>query len=82
MILEEQLKNKLQERMDEGEAEIELALKKIFKKPVASLTEEDIGFLRARVSYLEEGKLAKYASILEVPKEKSKTKPAPADGKI
>ncbi len=65
MNLDQEAKSKLQERIEAVEAEIEAELKRIYKIPMQNLSEEEVGFLRARRSYMEDGKQVKYASVLE-----------------
>lgn len=56
--------------MDERTTKV---LEQITKKEVHELTKLDIGFLKARVSYLTYTQKDKYKSVLE-PKTKTKTK--------
>jgi hypothetical protein len=57
--------DRLQERIEAVEAEIVAELKRIYKIPIQNLNEQEIGFLRARRSYMEDDKQVKYASVLE-----------------
>lgn len=56
--------------MDERTTKV---LEQITKKEVHELTKLDVGFLKARVSYLTYTQKDKYKSVLE-PKTKTKTK--------
>lgn len=62
---EETEAEKLQKRIDEADAEIETALKKILKKEQRLLTIDDKRFLQARRSYLTRSQQEDYEAVLK-----------------
>ena len=68
----QQEEQRLQERFDVAEKEIELALTKMLKKDIHFLTDTDKAFLRARRSMLDDRQLEKYESILNEKASKAK----------
>lgn len=66
----QQEEQRLQERYDAAEAEVETALRKILKKNIEFLTDADIRFLRGRRHMLDDQQLAKYQSVLQKETEK------------
>lgn len=62
---EDQEKNRMQQRIDDADAELQKVFKAIFKKAPHELTVEDKRFLQARVSYLGNDHKEKYADALE-----------------
>lgn len=60
----------LEERIAETEKEIEAELKKLRRKSIDSMTDEEKGFVKARAYYLSGDELKKYESLLEPVKKK------------
>ena len=60
----DQNKLTIEKNRKKTEIEIRRVLQKIFQKTKSDLTEEDKGFMRARVSYLTETERETYADIL------------------
>ena len=67
---ETEMEKTLRENREEARTQLQVALDEITVKDVASLTEYDKGFLRARVTYLKPEEKEKFKSILVVTKKK------------
>jgi len=55
----------LEERIAQTEKEIEEELKRLYRKPLSTMTDEEKGFVKARSAYLRGDEVAKYKSLLE-----------------
>ena len=64
MLTEDQVQETIEKRIEQTDNEIGAVLKGILKKKASDLNEEEIGFLRARASYVDETLLGRYASVL------------------
>jgi len=65
MTPEDREKELLERRIEEGEKEIDDAIRKIYRKPIPNLSLDDKRFLQARRSYLNKEMTEKYEDVLK-----------------